>query len=96
MRSAGRTLKVGASPTFVLVGSDIEAVERITVSQDGKTITEAAKPGRAFNWPADAAHLQDGQDYTVTVQIKGAAEPKTFKVESTGRGAEALTLIRLD
>ena len=92
----GSNLRVGASPTFVLVGDGTESVERITVSQDGRTIAEAANPGRAFDWPKDAPPLRDGQAYTVTVTVKGATEPKTFNIQSQGSGAEALTLIRLN
>jgi hypothetical protein len=92
----GGDLRVGTNPTFVLVGKDTEAVEKISVSQDGKIIAEASNPGRAFDWPKDAPPLQRGQFYTVSVTVKGATEPKTFKVESMGSGAGALTLIRLD
>jgi hypothetical protein len=95
--SSAGSLRVGANPTFVLVGDRSESVELITVSLDGKTITEAAMPGRTFAWPKDAPPLEDGQAYTVTVRIKGADAPETFTIDSkSGGNTETLTLIRLD
>lgn len=99
LRSASEagSLRVGANPTFVLVGDRSESVESIAVSLNGKVVTEAANPGRTFAWPNDAPPLENGQAYTVTVKIEGKEAPETFTVESkSGGSSETLTLIRLD
>ena len=95
--SGAGSLRVGTNPTFVLVGERTGSVESITVSQDGKVITQAAVSGRTFTWPKDTPPLENGQAYTVTLKVKGNATPETFTVESKGGGkTDTLTLIRLD
>ena len=93
--STNKSLKVSLNPTFVLVGDGTGSVEEISVSQDGKLIAEAMKPGRVFHWPENVPSLQKGQTYMVTLKIKGQTETQSFTIESKG-GAEAITLIRLN
>jgi hypothetical protein len=95
--AGNKKLRVATAPSFILVGKAALDVESIRISRDGRGIVEAANPGRAFHWPADAPRLEKGRAYLVTLKLRGRAEPKTFNVEVKGRGGKgAITLIRLD
>ncbi len=97
LRGAKSGLKVKARPHFVIAGDSRDKFNRLRVLKGEAEILSTEIKGYRFEWPEGAADLAPGQDYALEFLAAGQEGAKTLPFEvTTGRGAAAVTVIRLE
>jgi hypothetical protein len=92
LRAGSSGLQLNPRPSFVVVGPNRPDVVEVAVRRGETKLGAFRLDGPRFSWPADAASLAPGRDYSLQFSRRDgqAGEPIAFEVRE---GEQALALI---
>ncbi|MEX2642150.1 MAG: hypothetical protein WD270_01770 [Acetobacterales bacterium] len=97
VREGGAPIRIPRRPLFVLVGSGSDQPARLVVSTGGSELAAAEMKGKTVRWPNDAAPLETGQEYEVTLLAADGRLLGRFDATAVGSARDGTpTVLRLE